>query len=153
MFRWFWGRYVREFRTDRHCRDCLVGPPVAALSKVRPWAPDRVLTTLDRSRAEYIYICGGSRRGYGANLHVALVADPSAKWSIASPEIRMEIEGWRRLPIPGIQEELRTKLGLGDLYARCRCYQFGLEYFGGCVNGIDVVPGRRAAEAVRQVRT
>ncbi len=140
-FRWLWGKYVTGFNPKHHCRACLLGERLSIFSGVLA-APlnTRFVTALTPARGNHVYLCGGHSRGYGSNLHVALVADRGHVCSIVTSDIRIEIVGWRRVAIPDIDSETRLRLGLTVPFARCRCFRFGAAYFGGTINGTKWAP-------------
>lgn len=129
-FHHLWGWYVTGFRGDRHCQDCLTGHRAEELTRASA-VPGRV--TLSRAATvPYVYVCGvasgpeDQRRV--RNLHL-----PLRHWPGASVTIETHT-GWTMtarhailLPVAALPDDHR---GLPPEHARCRVFQFGVQYFG-----------------------
>ena len=123
-FTFFWLRYMRAFRPQYHCANCLVGPYERAVSAAMP-LPARV--ALRRTEA-VAYLCGVADSGWAANFHLPLTYALGERVEAETVSgIRIIAHNARELRIPWVEDGWRD---FPLSYTTCRNWQFGVDYFG-----------------------
>jgi hypothetical protein len=124
-FVFFWLRYVRSFRAQYHCANCLVGPYHRSISATMP-VPARVL--LDH-RERYAYLCGvADSYQWAGNFHLPLTYAPGERVDAETFNgVRITAHNARELAIPWVEDGWN---GFPMSYTTCRNWQFGVHHFG-----------------------
>lgn len=119
-FRIFWAKHVSRFTPNQHCARCLIGPFEPSV----PFGIAHAGGTFDfgvpNDKAPFLYLCGVTYR-YEDNLHIAVRPGAGAV-EYSDDRIAVRITGAVRLPIE------RQPTDKPEIFARCRNYQFGLQY-------------------------
>lgn len=130
-FNQLWAWYVRGFKHEVHCQDCLKGKRSLRVS--RNQTPLGVELVFDEtSNFHQLYICGvaaGPKTERGVrNLHLAIVEAPGETVEETTyTGFSLVLKNARRLVIP---EPLPELSHLGDEHYRCKNFRFGVEYYG-----------------------
>jgi hypothetical protein len=129
-FDFFWARYVNGFNRKVHCQKCLIGKTSQKVNSVN--VRSGVLYRMDESdRSPYLYVCGVANgfRSLGAlrNFHLALRPQGGALACRTTYNgYTVSVTGAEALVIPPLPDDFE---GLPRTHARCKNFQFGVEYF------------------------
>ena len=124
-FVFFWLRYVRAFRPQYHCANCLVGPYHRSISAELP-IPARVL--LDHHQP-FAYLCGVSDTyAWASSLHLPLIYAPGEQVEVETYNgVRITAHNAREVAIPWVEDGWEA---FPMSYTTCRNWQFGIHPFG-----------------------
>ena len=129
-FDFFWARYVNGFNRKTHCQKCLIGKTSEKVNSVS--VRSGVLYQMDESNhSPYLYVCGVANgfRSSGAarNFHLALRPQAGAsEVKTTYNGYTVSVTGAEALVIPELPDDFE---GLPRAHARCKNFQFGVEYF------------------------
>jgi hypothetical protein len=123
-FHYLWLRAIHSFRYDRHCIGCLESVRYPRFHKQMELGKTHIIQFL--KPYQYLYVCGGSWKGWANNFHLALKPEDGQSVEVETYNgIPVRVEGARALPIPALPD---TWQGLGRRYTTCRNFRFAVAY-------------------------
>jgi hypothetical protein len=128
-FQHLWAFYVRGFNPADHCQDCFIGE--LAPNFKTGHTPGGVVIEFNRMEGFHsLYICGVGKgkidERYRTNFHFPLKYQEGETTNKKTENDYLFIaENAVELPIPSLPDDW-----LPREYARCKNFQFGVEYFG-----------------------
>ena len=138
-WRTLWIKFVRGFRPDVHCQDCLIGWTLPSLrKKIVPGQPMTLIPGNPGTRSPWrgadahydaIYLCGvHESRDWSRNLHLVGIPDPDhLAIAVTRSDGIFAIKGMRRLDIPDLPLGYD---GRDKSFTTCRNWRFGVAYYG-----------------------
>ena len=129
-FDFFWARYVNGFNRKVHCQKCLIGKTSEKINTRT--ARSGVLYQMDESNhSAYLYLCGVAhdwrKSGELNNFHLALRPQAGAsEFKTTYNGYTVSVTGAEAVTIPELPDDFE---GLPRAHARCKNFQFGVEYF------------------------
>ncbi len=123
-FRYFWLKYVSDFKSDVHCARCLIGPYSTAVSN--DMLTRRTIALNEVSGWDYLYLCGVSPK-WPTNFHLAMKPGNDIIKMKTYNGFEVVVTGAERMDIPSLPDGWN---GLSKAFTTCRNYQFGVRYYG-----------------------